>query len=180
MKEIIIKNNSETTKAPLVQMTKEGEVYVNTDQINFYTKVKYKKLNEFAHEPTRGSAAAAGYDLYAGVNYEIVIPPHKTEKIGTGLAFELPQYTFAAIFARSGLATKQGLRPANCVGVCDSDYRGEYIVAIHNDTDEEQYIEPGDRIAQMVLLPYIPMELIETEELSETNRGTGGFGSTGR
>ena len=105
---------------------------------------------------------------------------HSTEKIGTGLSFELPDETFAAIFARSGLATKQGLRPANCVGVCDSDYRGEYIVAIHNDTDEDKTIEPGERIAQMILMPYIPMTFVETDELSESERGQDGFGSTGK
>ena len=142
-------------------------------------KIKYKKLNEYAKEPTRGSAAAAGYDLYAAINNPITIPAHSTVKIGTGLAFALPDNTFAAIFARSGLATKQGLRPANCVGVCDSDYRGEYIVALHNDTDNEQIINPGDRIAQMVLMPYIPMTFEEVENLDETERGQGGFGSTG-
>ena len=142
--------------------------------------VKYTKLNELAKEPTRGSSAAAGYDLYAAIDNDIIIAPHTTIKVGTGLAFELPQNTFAAIFARSGLATKQGLRPANCVGVCDSDYRGEYIVAIHNDTDVEQTIAAGDRIAQMILLPYIPMVFEEVEELSDTERGSGGFGSTGK
>ena len=142
-------------------------------------KIKYKKLNEYAKEPTRGSAAAAGYDLYAAINNPITIPAHSTVKIGTGLAFALPDNTFAAIFARSGLATKQGLRPANCVGVCDSDYRGEYIVALHNDTDNKQNINPGDRIAQMVLMPYIPMTFEEVENLDETERGQSGFGSTG-
>ncbi len=142
--------------------------------------IKYKKLNELAKEPTRGSAAAAGYDLYAATAEKTIIPAHSTVKIGTGLAFELPEGTFAGIFARSGLATKQGLRPANCIGVCDSDYRGEYIVAIHNDTDEEHEIAPGDRIAQMILLPYISMIFNEVEELSDTERGDGGFGSTGK
>ena len=141
--------------------------------------IKYTKLNEYAQEPTRGSAAAAGYDLYAAINDSITIPAHSTVKIGTGLAFALPDNTFAAIFARSGLATKQGLRPANCVGVCDSDYRGEYIVAVHNDTDEEKVIEPNERIAQMVLMPYIPMMFEEVKSLDETKRGEGGFGSTG-
>ena len=92
----------------------------------------------------------------------------------------MPDGTFAAIFARSGLATKEGLRPANCVGVCDSDYRGNYIVALHNDIDETKLISPGDRIAQMVLLPYIPMLFEEVDELDETERGEGGFGSTGQ
>ena len=141
--------------------------------------IKYTKLNEYAQEPTRGSAAAAGYDLYAAISNSVMIPAHSTVKIGTGLAFALPDNTFAAIFARSGLATKQGLRPANCVGVCDSDYRGEYIVAVHNDTDEEKIIEPNERIAQMILMPYIPMMFEEVESLDETERGEGGFGSTG-
>ena len=142
--------------------------------------IKYTKLNEYAQEPTRGSAAAAGYDLYAAISDSVAIPAHSTVKIGTGLAFALPDNTFAAIFARSGLATKQGLRPANCVGVCDSDYRGEYIVAVHNDTDEMQSIEPGERIAQMVLLPYFEMDFIEVKDLSDTNRGAGGFGDSGK
>lgn len=141
--------------------------------------IKYTKLNEYAQEPTRGSAAAAGYDLYAAIKDPVKIPAHSTAKIGTGLAFALPNNTFAAIFARSGLATKEGLRPANCVGVCDSDYRGEYIVALHNDTDSEKFINPGERIAQMVLMPYIPMTFEEVEFLDETERGEGGFGSTG-
>ena len=142
--------------------------------------IKYKKLNELAIEPTRGSAAAAGYDLYAAIKDPVAIPAHSTIKIGTGLAFALPDCTFAAIFARSGLATKEGLRPANCVGVCDSDYRGEYIVALHNDTDTEKFINPGERIAQMVLMPYIPMMFKEVEALETTERGEGGFGSTGK
>lgn len=140
-------------------------------------KIKVKKLNEKAILPTRGSDYAAGYDLYALEG--AVIKAHETVKIGTGLAFELPNETFAAIFARSGLATKQGLRPANCVGICDSDYRGEYIVALHNDTDEDKTINAGERIAQMVLMPYISMIFEEVEELEESVRGAGGFGSTG-
>lgn len=140
-------------------------------------QIKIKKLNKDAKIPTRGSKYAAGYDLYSCDEYEIT--PHSTVKVGTGLSFELPENTFGAIFARSGLATKKGLRPSNCVGVCDCDYRGEYIVAIHNDTNEMQTIDKHERIAQLVLMPYIPMEFIESDELSETKRGTGGFGSTG-
>ena len=142
--------------------------------------VRFKKLNENAKEPTRGSAAAAGYDLYAAVDEDLMIPPHSTVKVGTGLAIELPDNTFGAIFARSGLATKQGLRPANCVGVVDSDYRGEVIVAIHNDTDSYQGIAAHDRIAQLVLMPYISMTFEEVDELTDTTRGEGGFGSTGK
>lgn len=142
-------------------------------------KINYKKLSETAHEPTRGSEYAAGYDLYADIPDTIEIQPGQTVKVPSGLAFELPQNTFAAIFARSGLATKQGLRPANCVGVCDADYRGNYIVALHNDSDIPQIIHPQTRIAQMILLPFIPMEFTEVEELSDTVRGDGGFSSTG-
>ena len=142
--------------------------------------IDVKKLKENATLPTRGSEYAAGYDLYAAIDETLVIGPHETQKVGTGLAFDLPNNTFTAIFARSGLATKEGLRPANCVGVCDSDYRGEYIVALHNDSEEIRYVEPGERIAQMVLMPYIPMEFVEVDELTETNRGEGGFGSTGQ
>ena len=141
--------------------------------------VNYKKLTKTAKEPTRGSEYSAGFDLYADIEEDIVIRPHETIKVGTGLAFELPENTFGAIFARSGIATKQGLRPSNCVGVCDADYRGEYIVALHNDTSIPQIIKPQERIAQMVLLPYISMEFNEVEMLSETIRGNGGFGSSG-
>lgn len=141
--------------------------------------IKVKKLNELAKLPTRGSKYAAGYDLYAAIDAPISIPPHTTVKIGTGLSFELPRDTFAALYPRSGLAAKHGLRLANCVGVCDSDYRGEYIVALHNDLNEAQLVEPGTRIAQMILCPYIKMEFIETDTLEETERGSGGFGSTG-
>lgn len=141
--------------------------------------IEVKKLREDAILPTRGSAYSAGYDLYAAIDEPITIAPHKTEKIGTGLAFALPEETFIAIFARSGLATKEGLRPANCVGVCDSDYRGEYIVALHNDSEETRTIKPQERIAQMILMATNPMNFIEVNELSETDRGEGGFGSTG-
>lgn len=143
-------------------------------------KIKFKKLNDLAKTPTRGSDHSAGYDLYAATDYIIDIAPHGTVKVGTGLSFELPENTFGAIFARSGLSTKKGLRPGNAVGVCDSDYRGEYIVALHNDSDELQSVEPGERIAQLILLPYIPMEFEEVEELSDTDRGLGGFGSSGK
>ena len=142
--------------------------------------IKVKKLNEFAKLPTRGSEYAAGYDLYAATNQILDITPHSTIKVGTGLSFELPEGTFAAIYARSGIATKRGLRPANCTGICDSDYRGEYIVALHNDTDVIQSIEPGERIAQMILLPYIKMNFNEVEELSNTIRGNSGFGDSGK
>ena len=143
-------------------------------------KVKLKKLTETATMPTRGSLAAAGYDLYADVREDTVIAPHTTVKIGTGLAMEIPDDYFGGIYARSGIATKEGLRPANCVGVVDSDYRGEIIVAIHNDSDEVRTITPGERIAQIIIQPYLMVNFEEAEDLSESERGAGGFGSTGK
>ena len=144
--------------------------------------VQIKRLRADAVIPARGSSLAAGYDLYAclGGDETVVIPPHHTVKIGTGLAFALPEGTFGAVFARSGLASKQDLRPANCVGVVDSDYRGECFIALHNDGTQERVVRHGDRIAQLVLLPFLPMEFEEADTLSETARGEGGFGSTGR
>ena len=145
--------------------------------------IKIKRLNEKAVIPTKGSVGSAGWDLYACLDEKIEIPSGKTIKIGTGLAIAVPQGFFGAIFARSGLATKKGLRPANCVGVADSDYRGEYIVALHNDSDVTQVVEPGERIAQLIFLPYCePIDGVAFEEvdfLDDTERGDGGFGSTG-
>ena len=138
-----------------------------------------KKLRPDAVLPTAGSAYAAGYDLRACMDAPVVIPPHTTAMVGTGLAIAVPEGYFGAIFARSGLASKQGLRPANCVGVCDSDYRGEYIIALHNDGDAPRTVSPGDRIAQMVVLPCQSLEFEEAEALPDTVRGAGGFGSTG-
>lgn len=143
-------------------------------------KIKIKKLTDTAKTPTRGSEHAAGYDMYADVKEDVQIKPHETVKIGTGLAMEIPDGYFGAIFARSGLAAKEGLRPANCVGVCDSDYRGEYIVAIHNDSEETRTVTAGERIAQLVVMPYLPVTFDEVAELTDTNRGEGGFGSTGK
>ncbi len=144
--------------------------------------VQIKKLKSQATLPTSGSRYAAGYDLYACLDGdgEVTIPAHRTVKIGTGLAVALPEGTFGAIFARSGLATKEGLRPANCVGVIDSDYRGECIVSVHNDSGVERTVRTGERIAQLVLLPFLPMEFEEVDALKDTERGAGGFGSTGK
>ena len=141
--------------------------------------VKIKRLSDTAIIPTYGSAKAAGMDLYACLNDKVWIAPHSTVKIGTGLSIQPPAGYFGAIFARSGLATKKGLRPANCVGVCDEDYTGEYIVAIHNDSPEGKYLYNGDRLAQLVFLPYEQANLIEVDALDETDRGSMGFGSTG-
>lgn len=140
-------------------------------------EIKIKKLYEDGQIPTRGSEYAAGYDLYA--HEGATIKPHETVKIGTGVAIQPPKDTFGAVFARSGLAAKQGLRPANCVGVCDYDYTGEYIVALHNDSNEERVIEAGERIGQVVFIPYVNVTFKEVEELDATERGDGGFGSTG-
>lgn len=142
--------------------------------------IKIKRLSEEATIPTRGSEYSAGYDLYANIEKPVSIKPHETVKIGTGWAIEIPDGYFGAIFARSGLATKEGLRPANCTGVCDSDYRGEYIVAIHNDSDVVREIIPHERIAQLVVIPYLYVDFKETDELSDTSRGEGGLGSTGK
>ena len=142
--------------------------------------VRVKILRKGAQLPTYGSALAAGYDLYACLDTDVQIAPGKTEKIGTGLAIAVPEGYFGAIFARSGLAAKEGLRPANCVGVADSDYRGEYIVALHNDSDVVRTVTPGERIAQLVVMPFLSVEFEEKESLDTTERGTGGFGSTGK
>ena len=141
--------------------------------------VKIKKLNPNAHIPTAGSDKDAGYDLYACIEEAIEIQPQKMAKIGTGIAITPPEGYFGAIFARSGLSTKRGLRPANCVGACDEDYTGEYIVGLYNDSNITQIVEPGERIAQLIFLPYVSVNMIEVDELEETERGDGGFGSTG-
>lgn len=143
-------------------------------------QVQVKKLNERAILPTSGSAYAAGYDLYACLDGSVTIGEHATVMIHTGLAVALPEGTFGAVFARSGLAAKEGLRPANCVGVVDSDYRGELMVALHNDSPAARVVKHGERIAQLVLLPYLPMEFEEVAALPATERGAGGFGSTGK
>jgi dUTP pyrophosphatase len=141
--------------------------------------VKIKKLNENAKMPTYGSPYSAGADLYACIDNEITIAPSETVLIKTGLAMELSCGYVALIYARSGLATKRGLAPANKVGVVDSDYRGEIMVALHNHSTVPQVVTKDERIAQMVITPYITAEFVEAESLSETIRGEGGFGSTG-
>lgn len=147
--------------------------------------MKIKKLYEDAIIPTRADNGSAGMDLYAylvdkDIADVLVIPPHKTEMVSVGFAMEIPNGTYGAIFARSGLASKQSLRPANCVGVVDSTYRGEIFVALHNDSDEIKYIHHKDRIAQMIIMEYPTVEITETDVLSDTERGTNGFGSSGQ
>lgn len=145
-------------------------------------QIKIQKLRDGASLPRRGSDFAAGYDLCAAPESgkAVTIAPHATAMIGTGLAAAIPPGYFGGVFARSGLAAKQGLRPANCVGVVDADYRGEITVALHNDTDDPRTVQPGDRIAQLVILPFLSAEFRETDALSVTDRGAGGFGSTGK
>lgn len=142
-------------------------------------EVRIKKAYENTIVPTRGSSSAAGYDLYAHLDTDVVISPHTTEKIDSGICIEIPEGYFGGVFARSGLATKQGLRPSNCVGVVDSDYRGHVIVALHNDSEQFQVVHNGDRIGQLVIIPYLQTEFKVVDDLTETDRGTGGFGSTG-
>ena len=142
-------------------------------------QINIKKLKENATIPTSGSKYAAGYDLYACIDEPITIRPHETAKIGTGLAMEIPEGYFGGILARSGLATKRGLPPANKLGCIDTDYRGEFIVALHNHSNIEQVVEPNERIAQLVVIPFLPLDFNEVEELTDTDRGEGGFGSTG-
>lgn len=142
-------------------------------------RVNIKKLNENAKIPTYGSEYAAGADLYACTDGDTVILPGETKLIGTGLAIEVPLGYGAFIYARSGLASKRGLAPANKVGVVDADYRGEIMVALHNHSSEAQTVLRGERIAQMVIAPFLTAEFCEVESLSDTQRGSGGFGSTG-
>lgn len=143
-------------------------------------KVAIKKLNEKARIPEYGSRFAAGADLYACLDGDVIIAAGETKVIPTGIALELPVGYAGLIYARSGLATKQGLAPANKVGVVDCDYRGEVKVALYNHSGEERTVSAGDRIAQLVITPYITADFEERQELSETERGDGGFGSTGR
>ncbi len=142
--------------------------------------IKVKKLKPGATVPTMGSKFAAGADLYSAEDADVVIEPGETKFIGTGLAMEIPEGYVGLVYARSGLACKRGLAPANKVGVVDSDYRGEIKVALHNHGKEAQIVEKGERIAQMVIAPYLSVNYEEADELSETERGEGGFGSTGR
>lgn len=142
--------------------------------------IAVKKLKEKATLPTYGSEFSAGADLYAVCDGEIVFAPGETKLVGTGIALEIPVGYAGLIYARSGLASKRGLAPANKVGVVDADYRGEVMVALHNHSSAEQRICDGERIAQLVVTPFLKAEFFETDALTETVRGEGGFGSTGR
>ena len=144
------------------------------------TNVNIKKLKENAKIPTYGSEFAAGADLYACLEEEVTIKPGETYLVKTGIALEIPEGFAGLIYARSGLATKKGLAPANKVGVVDADYRGEIMVALHNHSQQDAIVEPGERIAQMVITPFLAAKFVAVEELEETVRGENGFGSTGR
>ena len=141
--------------------------------------VNIKKLDSEAKLPTYGTEFSAGADLY-NLNTEVTVEAHATVLIHTGLAIEIPEGYCGLIFARSGLATKRGLAPANKVGVIDSDYRGEIMVSLYNHSAEAQIIADGERIAQLVITPFLKVEFSEVAELSDTERGAGGFGSTGK
>ena len=145
-------------------------------------RILVKKLSETAKLPTRATSEAAGFDLYVdlgGWSCE-EIPPHTSVMLMTGISMAIPVGYFGGIFARSGLAFKEGLRPPNCVGVIDSDYRGNIGVGLYNDSDESRTIYHGQRVAQLIIIPCPDLTLDEVEELPETERGAGGFGSTGR
>ena len=142
--------------------------------------IRVKKLRPNAVIPTYGSCDAAGADLYACLDAPITIAPGETLMIPTGLAMEIPQYHAGLIFARSSMGAKRGLAPANKVGVIDPDYRGEFMVALHNHSSQPQEVAPGERIAQLVIVPVVTPGFTECEELSDTVRGSGGFGSTGK
>lgn len=141
--------------------------------------IAVKKLDERAVLPTYGSEYSAGADLYALLDEELVFLPNETKFVHTGLAMEIPEGYAGLVYARSGLASKRGLAPANKVGVVDADYRGELMVALHNHSNQPQVVQPGERIAQLVVTPFLKAEFFESAELSETVRGAGGFGSTG-
>ena len=142
--------------------------------------ISVKKLRENAILPTYGSAEAAGADLYACLEEDITIAPGESKFVPTGLAMEIPKGCAGLIYARSGLACKRGLAPANKVGVVDSDYRGEIIVALHNHGNDPQTVENGERVAQFVITPVLTPAYEAAESLEETGRGAGGFGSTGK
>lgn len=139
-------------------------------------------LNDKATIPTRATGGSAGYDVYAVIDTPSktqIIMPHEQETIGLGFSLEVPNGYFCGIFARSGTARKKGLRPSNCVGVVDSDYRGEVMISLRNDTEEIMGIEDGERIGQIIFIPFEPAEFAIIDNLSTTERGNGGFGSTG-
>ena len=143
-------------------------------------EVKVKKIRENAVIPQIATSGSAAADLYACIEEPVIVPARGSAVIQTGIAIAVPEGFGAFIFARSGLGIKHGIAPRNCVGVIDSDYRGEICVGLMNSSDEDYKINPGDRIAQMAIMPVAAAKFIECDELSDTERGTGGFGSTGK
>ena len=170
--------NQAEIRSILVEMEKNiEELKVRRNEM---AEIKFKKLTDRAVTPTKAHPEDAGYDLYACMNYDMVfIPPHNTLMIPTDIAVVIPEGYFGGIYPRSGLATKKGLRPANCTGVIDSSYRGNVIVALHNDSDIEQCVQNGERIAQLIVQSYLQFSFTEVDELDNTDRGDGGFGSSG-
>lgn len=142
--------------------------------------INLKKLNDKAIVPTYGTIESAGADLYACLDSDVVIKPNEVVKIGTGVSVAIPTRYVGLVFARSGLSIREGLVPANCVGVIDADYRGEIVVALHNYSNENRTINHGERIAQLVIVPFLKANFSIVKELDETRRGSGGFGSTGK
>ena len=142
-------------------------------------KLRIKKLNDLAIIPTYGTEYSAGADLYNLPENSVTVEPHSTVMIKTGIAIEIPEGYCGLIFARSGLASKRGLAPANKVGVIDSDYRGEIMVALHNHSDGRATVEGGERVAQLAIVPFLKAEFEISDDLTDTVRGEGGFGSTG-
>lgn len=141
--------------------------------------IKIKKLHEDAVLPTHGSGDAAGYDLCS--IEDLVIKPGETQVVHTGWVFEIPDGYFGGIYARSGISTKHGIRPSNCTGIIDSDYRGEVLVGLHNDSDKMYKISKGERVAQIIIQPFLLYDgFTVCDKLSNTDRGDGGFGSTGK
>ena len=160
-------------------MENNNEYYIVTPKPA--NQIDFVKLSPTAQAPVRGSEQAAGWDLYADISGDYIsLYPGEVRKISTGIAIALPKGTFGAVFARSGLATKKGLAPANKVGVIDSDYRGEIMVSLYNHSSSAQTIADGERVAQLVITPFLKVEYTEADELSDTVRGSGGFGSTGK
>lgn len=142
--------------------------------------MKFKRLNDRAKVPSYGTASAAGADLYTDSPIPVTVAPGETVMVHTGIAVAVPEGCVGLVFARSGLATKRGLAPANKVGVIDADYRGELMVSLHNHSEEPQTIDAFERVAQLVIVPFMQEAYEEAESLDETARGAGGFGSTGR
>lgn len=163
----------------VLNLTSSGSRGVITDPERMYhMQIRIKKLSETAVIPTKGTPGSAGYDLYACIGAAVSINPGETTMVGTGLALEIPTGYVGLIYARSGLATDKGLAPANKVGVCDSDYRGEYKIPLYNHGSHPALVLPGERIAQLVITPHLDVTFLQADELTKTSRADGGFGST--